>query len=173
MVLENYFYCDLIVQRLSLNFIQKFPALGSSVVFDAIQDAFESYLNGPTEEIQDDLGQTIGWLWNATKWNLSNYSGKKKRMSSMESMPHKGGDFPSADDAEAQFTITETLNMLMKDLTIGEKDLVNMRKEEITFEEIAKLTGEKRNTIEKRHSRIIARLSKIAKKGDNGTETNL
>ncbi len=156
---------DRILRKLYFALHRKYSSVDSEFIYDALSDAIEVCLKYPKEE------QTTGLLYTIAYRNLYHKTSdpKKKKTSSIEGFTAKGIDFASPDDLELEFTISETLSQLMLELKEKEKDLVQMRLDDIPFKEIAIITGVKKNTLEQRHKRIIEKLSLIARKDIEGT----
>ncbi len=159
---------DRILRKLFAILHRKYSTVDAEVIYDALSEAIEVCLKYSTEE------QTTGLLYTIAYRNLYHETTdrKRKKTSSIEGFTARGIDFPSQDDLELEFTVAETLNQLMLELKQDEKDLLQMRMDEIPFKEIAIITGIKKNTLEQRHKRIIERLSVIAKKDMSGTNRN-
>ncbi|MEI8135216.1 MAG: sigma-70 family RNA polymerase sigma factor [bacterium] len=145
-----------------------YSRLDSELIRDAIEDALEIQLKYPLDDRTDGLLYTIAFrkLFKLTK------DPRRRRTKSLGDLLYGGAELPAVDDAAAQFINTETVNQLLVSCTADERKLITMRLEDKSFEAIAKITGVKKNTLEKRYTRIIAKLSKIAKKDMEEPKSN-
>ncbi|MEP7234026.1 MAG: sigma-70 family RNA polymerase sigma factor [Ignavibacteriota bacterium] len=171
MVLNDVASFTLIVRKLFRTFRTKYPSIGTDNIFDAIEDGVESLLNYPKEEPKRDEKQTLALLYTFSNRRLIDglTKSKRKKTESIEQLREKGIDLISTDDFQQTFFTNETLKTMLSALNADERALLELRMAKTPFEEIAKMTGQKKNTLEKRYTRIILKLSRFAENDGMGT----